>query len=319
VRRGVISIQRIIVIWIITMANIASVNLNLLVAFDALVQERSVTRAAARIGVTQSAVSNALAQLRGIFDDPLFLRGSRGVTPTPRALELSGAVRQGLALLEGALAPAAFDPASSTRGFVLAASDHVELVLLPPLLQRLASDAPGVRVEVRPWGLHEVPDALARGEIDLMIGFYGKVPPQHDHAILFEEDYVCIARRGHPRVGKRLTLERWIEAPHVLVSERHGSPGSVDRALAARGLERRVGARVSHFLLVPALVARTDLVAAVGRRVAEAFAPAYPIRIFPPPLPLPRGRVGQVWHQRVESDPGHRWLRGVIAEVAKTV
>ncbi|MFT3774265.1 MAG: LysR family transcriptional regulator [Minicystis sp.] len=301
------------------MANIAGTNLNLLVAFDALMGERNVTRAAARIGVTQSAVSNALAQLRVLFDDPLFLRGPRGVTPTPRAIELAGPIRQGLSLFASALAPAAFDPASSERTFVLAASDFVQLVLLPPLLHRLAREAPGVRIEVRAWGLHDVPDALARGEVDLMAGFYGKVPAHHEQSFLFEAPYVCIVRRDLPRVGKRLTLARYVELSHVLVSERADSPGSVDRALAARGLSRRVGARVSHFLLVPALVAQTDLVAAVGRHVAEAFARTYPIRILPPPIPLPAGRVGQVWHKRVDADPGHRWLRATLEDVARHV
>jgi DNA-binding transcriptional LysR family regulator len=308
-----------IVISVITVANIAGTNLNLLVAFDALLAERNVTRAAARIGVTQSAVSNALAQLRVLFDDPLFLRGPRGVTPTPRALELAGPIQQGLALFASALAPSAFDPSRSTRTFILAASDFVQLVLLPPLLRRLAREAPGVRIEVRPWGLHDVPDALARGEVDLMAGFYGKLPPQHEQSFLFEEPYVCIVRKGLPRVGRRLTLKRWLELSHVLVSERGDSPGSVDRALAARGLARRVGARVSHFLHVPALVAGTDLVAAVGRHVAEAFARSHALTVLKPPIPLPAGRVGQVWHRRVESDPGHRWLRRTLEEVAREV
>jgi DNA-binding transcriptional LysR family regulator len=308
-----------IVIRGITMANVEGTNLNLLVAFDALVAERSVTRAAARIGVTQSAVSNALAQLRVLFDDPLFLRARRGVTPTPRAIELAGPIRQGLALFASALAPAAFAPSRSTRTFVLAASDFVELVLLPPLLRRLAREAPGVRVEVRPWGLHEVPDALARGEVDLMAGFYGEVPPQHEQRFLFEEPYVCIVRKDLPHVGRRLTLARYLELSHVLVSERADSPGSVDRALAARGLARRVGARVSHFLLVPAHVSQTDLIAAVGRRVAEAFARSYAIKVLKPPIPLPPGRVGQVWHRRADADAGHRWLRTALEEVAREV
>ncbi|WP_437513670.1 LysR family transcriptional regulator [Sorangium sp. So ce1099] len=299
--------------------NLATVNLNLLVALDALLAERHVTRAAARVGVTQSAMSNALRQLRALFDDPLFVRGPRGVTPTPRALALAEPVRRGLATLSEAFAEPRFDPASAERTVVLAASDYVELVLLPPLLARIAREAPGVRLEVRPWGLHEVPDALARGELDLVLGYFDRLPPRHRRERLFEERFVCLARRGHPRIRARLTLKAWAETPHVVVSERDDGPTSVDRALAARGLRRTIGVRVSHFLLVPSLVAKTDLVAALSRRVAEPFAAPFGLRIFPPPIELPAGRVGMVWHERLDADPGHAWLRGVISDVAAHV
>ncbi|WP_437680694.1 LysR family transcriptional regulator [Sorangium sp. So ce131] len=299
--------------------NLSTVNLNLLVALDALLAERHVTRAAARVGVTQSAMSNALRQLRALFGDPLFVRGRRGVTPTPRALALAEPVRRGLATLAEAFAEPRFDPASAERTVVLAASDYVELVLLPPLLARLARDAPGIRLEVRPWGLHEVPDTLARGEVDLVLGYFDRVPPRHGRTRLFEERFVCIARRGHPRIRARLTTKAWVETPHVVVSERDDGPTGVDRALAAHGLRRTVGVRVSHFLLVPALVAQTDLVAALSRRVAEPFAASFGLRIYPPPIALPAAKVGMVWHERLEADPGHTWLRGVIADVAAGV
>lgn len=174
--------------------NVAAVNLNLFVAFEALLAERNVTRAAKRLGVTQSAVSNALRQLRVLFDDPLFMRRSAGVDPTPRALALVDPVRRGLAALGEALAPPRFDPGTAARTFVVATSDYVELVLLPPLLARLSKEAPGVRVDIVPWGLHEVPDALARGEADLMMGYYARLPPGHRDARLFSEEFVCIAR-----------------------------------------------------------------------------------------------------------------------------
>ena len=297
--------------------NIASINLNLLVGFAALLDERSVTRAAKRMGVTQPAMSNTLAQLRLLFDDPLFRRSARGLEPTPRALELAEPVRQGLRLLQGALVAPHFDPARAERTFVLAASDYVEFVLLPPLLQALAREAPGVRIEVRPWGLHSVPDALARAEADLMLGFYDRVPPRHHDTALFSEDYACIVRRGHPKIKDRLTLSDYLALEHVLVSQLGDSPGSVDRALAARGKRRRVAARVSHFLMVPWLVARTDLIAAVSRRVAQAYAAPLKLRIFEPPLSLPRAGIGQVWHEQLDGDPGHRWLRTLIERVCR--
>ena len=297
--------------------DIRAVNLNLLAAFDALIEQRSVTRAAAKMGVTQSAMSNSLAQLRTLFGDPLFRRTARGIEPTPRALALAEPVRKGLAAFALALTPRDFEPKTAERAFVLAASDYVEFVLLPPLVRRLAREAPRVRVEVRPWGLHQVPPSLARAEVDLMVGFYDSVPAHHTQQLLFDEVYTCIARKAHPGLGKKPTLEDWLRQKHVLVSQQGDSPGSVDRALAARKLERTVGARVSHFLLVPMLVARTDLVAALSLRVASAYAAPLGLRLFPPPLPLPKGRIGQVWHEQLEHDPAQRWFRALVADVCR--
>jgi DNA-binding transcriptional LysR family regulator len=297
--------------------NIGSVNLNLLVALDALLEERSVTRAARRAGVTQPAMSNSLAQLRSLFGDPLFSRRAHGLEPTKRALALAEPIRQGLRLFGSALTPPSFDPKSAERRFVVEASDYVEFVLMPPLMLALSREAPGVNVEVRPWGLHEVPSSLARGEADLMIGFYDQVPPQHRQHLLFEEEYVCIVREGHPRVGRRLTLARYLELEHVLVSQRADTPGSVDRALAAKGKRRRVAARVSHFLMVPMLVARTDLVAALSRRVVAPLQGPLKLRLLPPPLPLPKGRIGQVWHEQLQTDPGQRWFRELVQRVCE--
>jgi DNA-binding transcriptional LysR family regulator len=224
-------------------------------------------------------------------------------------------VRRGLRLLASTLEPRSFEPSSAERSFVIAASDYVEFLVLPALLRRLEREAPGVRIQVVPWGLHEVPASLARGEVDLMIGFYDAVPKHHLELELFHDKYVCIVRQDHPRVRRRLTLERYLDQGHVLVSQRKDSPGSVDRALAALGKRRRVVARVSHLLMVPVLVARTDLIAALSARVAEPFLAAFGLRSFAPPLALPESTIGQVWHEQLDADPGHRWLRSVIAEV----
>jgi DNA-binding transcriptional LysR family regulator len=297
--------------------NIRAVNLNHLVTFDALLAERNVTRAARRVGVTQSAVSSALRQLRVTFDDPLFVRRASGVEPTARALALAEPIARGLAAFAAALSPATFDPMTATRTFVVAASDYVELVLLPALLRRLAAEAPRVRLEMVPWGLHEVPAALSRGEVDLMLGYYGRLPTGHHQQILFEEEFLCIVRRKHPTLGKRHTLKAWLSTPHVVVSQKPGSASGVDRALSVRGLQRTVGVRVSHFSVVPYVVAKTDYTAALSRRIAEPAARALRLVTFPPPVRLPKGRIGQVWHDRLDADEGHRWLRRLIAEIAK--
>lgn len=296
--------------------NIGSVNLNLLVAFDALFQELSVTRAARRAGVTQPAMSNTLAQLRGLFGDALFVRHRTGLSPTARAKELATPIRNGLQQLQVALAGQSFEPATSERRFVLATSDYVELVLLPALLRRLSKQAPGVKLALRPWGLHQAPPELARGEVDLMLGFYDKLPPHHYEQALFSDEYVCVVRRRHPSVNSKLTLAHYLQLSHVLVSAQADGLGSVDRALSALGKRRHIGARVSHFLTVPVLVAQTDYVAALDRRVAEVFAKPLGLKLFPPPLKLPKGTIGQVWHEQQHSDAGQRWLRSLIADVA---
>jgi DNA-binding transcriptional LysR family regulator len=296
--------------------NIRGVNLNLLLAFDALFEELSVTRAARRAGVTQPAMSNTLSQLRALFGDALFVRHRTGLTPTARAKELAEPIRKGLQLLQGALTGPSFEPTTSERRFVIATSDYVELVLLPALLRRLSKQAPRVRLALRPWGFHEVPPELARGEVDLMLGFYDKLPPHHFEQALFDDEYVCVVRRRHPTVKSKLTLAHYLQLSHVLVSARADGLGSVDRALSALGKQRTIGARVSHFLTVPVLVSQTDFVAALDRRVAEVFAGPLGLKLFPPPLKLPKGTIGQVWHEQQEGDAGQRWLRALIADVA---
>jgi DNA-binding transcriptional LysR family regulator len=299
--------------------NISATNLNLFVAFDALLTDNSVSRAAKRMGITQSAMSNSLRHLRELFNDPLFLRSSYGIVPTPRAQELAGPVREALRLLERTLNPKVFDPALSTRTFVLITSDYVEFVLLPHLLGQLNKHAPGVRIQTLPWGLHQVPEEVARGSADLMIGFYDKVPAHHRETLLFEERYACIVRKGHPLVRNKLTLRTYTSLKHVMVSQNARASSGIDRELAEVGHSREVSLRVSHFLNVPMLVASTDLVAALSRRVAEPFAKMLPLRLFEPPLLLRPSRVGMVWHNSLQDDPAHRWLRRMITEVSAQV
>ncbi len=152
-----------------------------------------------------------------------------------------------------------------------------------------------------------------------MVGFYDKVPLRHRSALLFDERYVCVVRRGHPVVKKTLTLQKYVSLRHILVSQKAGATSGIDRALAARGLSREVAVRVSHFLNVPALVARTDLVAALSARIAEPFARAFDLRVLPPPLPLPKSRIGMVWHEATDTDPAQVWLRALVREVSREV
>ena len=272
--------------------NISAINLNLVVVLDALLAERNVSRAGRRLGLSQPAVSNALAQLRLLLRDPLFVRAPAGVVPTERALALAGPVRAALATLEGALAPeAAFDPATAERTFVVAATDFMEFVLLPRLLARLAAEAPGIRLQLRSWPFHRVPEALATGEVDLALGFHAALPPRHRAETLFEDQFVVIVRKGHPRVGRRLSLDTYASLSHILVTQEASSQGVVDLALARLGRQRTVGLRTSHFLMVPPIVAATDMVAALSVFVAEWHARVLPLAIFRPPVALERGNT----------------------------
>jgi DNA-binding transcriptional LysR family regulator len=300
--------------------NIGTVNLNLLLMLDALLVERHVSRAARRLGLSQPAVSNALGQLRVLFADPLLVRTGGKMVPTERALALARPLAEVLAGVEAVLAgPGAFDPRTADRRFVIAATDFVEFVLMPRLLGRLGREAPRIRLQIVAWPHHRVPPTLETGDVDLMIGFFPEAPAHHHLASLFPDEFVCIVRKNHPRVGARLTLKAYTELSHVLVTPESEGPGVVDTELAKRGLQRTVGLRISHFLMVPGIIAVTDMVAAVSRRVAEEAARRLPLRILPPPLPLPRGTVRQVWHERTESSAAHAWLRGTVEAIARDV
>ncbi len=296
--------------------NIAGVNLNLLPVLDALLTERSVSRAGARLGLSQPAVSNALGQLRALLGDPLLVRRANGMIPTERALALVQPVRAAMAAVEQSLVPPPpFDPATAARDFVIVTNDFVAFALLPRLLARLQREAPGVRLQVRAFQEHVVPPDLVRGDADLVLGFSRALPPGHHGTDLFGDHFVFIARKGHPRVHGRITLATYTKLAHVLVSHEPNARGIVDDALAQRGLSRQVVLRLSHFLLVPAVVAGTDYVAALSEAVARPFARTLPLQVLKMPLPVGTGTVRMIWHERTTGSPAHAWFRGLVQQV----
>jgi DNA-binding transcriptional LysR family regulator len=299
--------------------SLGGLDLNLLLALDALLAERHVTRAAARLGLTQSAASHALARLRTALGDPLLVRGGRGaMVPTPRAEALAGPLGQALAALAAAVhGPPAFEPATARRTFRVASGDYGELVLLPPLAARLATAAPGIDL----W-FHQAPNdlgaALAAGTIDVVFApVRGRAwPAGCFEKKLFRETFTCVVRKRHPIAGQRLTLARYCALSHLLVAPR-GTPGSiVDDALAAGDRARRIAVAVPHFLVVPHVVAATDLVATLATRVVDAIAPLHELVRLPPPVELPGFDMAMVWHERAHHDPPQRWLREQVAAVA---
>jgi DNA-binding transcriptional LysR family regulator len=299
--------------------DLTRVNLNLLVYLDALLTEKSVTRAARRLGITQSAMSHNLRQLRDIFGDQLLVRGKGGMQATPRAEELAVPLRSGLQSLRRTLeGEPAFVASESSRRFVLAAGDAVAMLLLPRLLERLRKDGPNIDLDVVPFDNRRYATQLETGEVDLAVSAYFPDAPSLRMRKLRPESFVCVVREGHPCVGETLDLATWAKLPHVLVSPQGtGGPGVVDRILAEHGLQRRVAVRIRYFLAAPMLVARTDLVLTVTRSLAEMFAVNLPVRLVEPPVELPTFSVGIGWHERVAKDPANRWIREHVAEALK--
>jgi len=297
--------------------NISAVNLNLLPVLDALLAEGSVSRAGARLGLSQPAVSNALAQLREILGDPLLVRKGTGMAPTERALALAGPLRAALlALQQGLEPPAAFDPATADRNFTILTNDFVAFALLPPLLARLQREAPRVRLQVRAWQEHGVPPDLARGDADLVLGFGRGLAPGHQAARLFDDRFVFIARKGHPLVKGKITLATYTKLSHIIVSQVPNARGVVDDALDQKGLTRNVALRLSHFLLVPPVVAATDHVAAISELVARPMSRQLPLQLLRMPIDAGGATVHAVWHERTGASAAHAWLRRTIEEVS---
>jgi DNA-binding transcriptional LysR family regulator len=297
-------------------ARLGAMNLNLLAALDALLSEGSVTRAAARMGVTQSAMSHSLRQLREVLGDPLLVRGPTGMTPTPRAAALREPVRRGLIELSRALEGGSFDPGSAKRTFTLSCGDFFTVLLLPPLLEILGREAPGIDVAVRPTDGEREAALLEAGETDAAIVVAIAERSSLRRARLFTESFVCLVREGHPEVGDALTLETFVRLPHALISPRGSGPAFVDEALAKKGLARRIALRVPFFLAAPPIIAGSDLVLTAPRRTAELFARTLPLRMLPPPLALPGFSVHLAWHERDGADPAHLWLRRTVARAA---
>lgn len=302
--------------------NLQSFDLNLLLAFEALMVERSVTRAARRIHLSQPAMSNALARLRRTFDDPLLVRAPEGMKPTPLALSLMAPVRAALSQLRAALEEKpTFDPAASKRTFHLLANDYAEILLFPRTLSELHAMAPGVVIRIdRQRNLFQPPPPSSLGEShDLAIGFFPdalSLEASLHSELLWEEKNVCIASRSHPSIRGRLTLKQYATASHVAVFYKSEGPGVIDTILQQKGYSRRVAMFVPHFASVPFVVATTDFVATVPERLANRFAPMLKLQVLPAPIAIPPFRLTMVWHERSDTDPAHNWLRGVVLEIA---
>lgn len=305
---------------VLAMIDLSRVDLNLLVVFDALMSERQVTRAAARVRLTQPAVSHALRRLRLLFDDELFTRGPGGMQPTARAEDLHVPVRAALAHVRAALgSQTSFDPASVRRTFRLAMTEVMTLELLPRLIALVRQRAPGIDLVILGSGAGEAGDMVAEGEADLGLG----VLPHLAEGLLSQQLYTdalfCVVDRHHPRLRNgTLSQEDYLAASHVTVAGPRHVGIELDEIMARLGLARRVVAVLPHYVAIPAVILGTDLVGHIRERLVSIHANRRDLLLFPPPIPqpVPPLRFLQVWHMRDERDAGHRWMRELIAEAA---
>src|SRR5205085_7358942 len=236
-----------------------------------------------------------------------------GMDPTPFARGLAEPVRQALALLESALAHGpGFDPAAATRAFRFYMSDLGQIEFLPPLIERVQREAPGVRLEAVALEVDDIADALATGALDLAVGFLPGLGPPVRRRALFRDPYLCLMRADHPI--KALTKRKFMEASHALVTYR-GGHRVVEEALERAGLARRIALRLPHFTVVPMVLERTDLILTLPARVARVFERRGKLKSLPPPVPIAAAEVAVHWHERFERDPGNRWLREQVIEL----
>jgi DNA-binding transcriptional LysR family regulator len=276
----------------------------------------SVSRAAEAVHLSQPATSLALGRLRRILGDPLFVRGTGGMLPTPRCNEVVATAQEALSLIDKAVLNApAFDPLTARRDFVVTLSDIGEVVFLPKLMAELSRLAPHCNLRSRALSARELPQAMESGQVEMAIGFFPDLErPGFFMQKLFEHRFVCLVREGHPRVkADKISLAVFLDLPHAVVEPEGRSHELFERLLKDKGLTRRVQLNIPHFMSVPAIVAATDMIVTVPRAVAEYFVRFGEVRIVQPPINTQRYALKQHWHERFNADPALKWLRGVVA------
>lgn len=290
-------------------------DLRLLTVFQEIARTRSVSAAAEALGMAQPTVSIALGKLRRRFGDPLFVRTSGGMMPTPFAARLQQPLADALDLLARTLDhEITFDAGASERDFRVAMTDISQVVLLPRLLDHLKGTAPRVTLDVRHID-DGTPRALEAGDAELAIGFMPQLEAGFHQQTLFTQRYVCLARADHPRIGDRLTLKRFVAESHVQVAWSGTGHRLVEKALADAGIVRTIALRLPGFLGLAAIIGQSDLLVTVPGRLAEALAGTQNLKALKPPIDFPPYAVKLHWHERVHRDPGHQWLRKTLLEL----
>ncbi|WP_395686545.1 LysR family transcriptional regulator [Caenimonas koreensis] len=312
-----------------TAPNFRTLDLNLLRVFDQVMSERNLTRAARNLAMTQPAVSNALNRLREAVGDKLVVRSGYGIQPTPRALSLWPAIADALRQMEASLSPGDFTASEAANTFMLSMADSTAAELVPGLIEIVERDAPGVSIRIVPLTTRDPRPLLDEGEIDLAVGYFpavladltaqaqqGGLAP-FDHQRLYEGEYVCVMRQGHPLSRGPLTLKRYCEAHHLLVSFSGRPFGFVDEALASLGRQRRILLTVNQFFTAGRVVATSDLLTVMPRHFVHVTGMAGELVLRDLPLKVPAVHVDSLWHRRQALRSDHAWLRLALAAAAK--
>ena len=295
--------------------NLRSLDLKLLTVFDAVLRKRSLTAAAESLGLSQPAISQSLAKLRNEFADPLFVRTTKGMSPTPRATQLAATVRQVLDLVRDRLDPAPrFDPAGTERTFTLAMSDIGMVVFVPKLIERLKKLAPKARLRMMRLESHGLREGFEEGQTDLAIGSFPTIGAGIRQQRLYADDYACLVRQGHPSIKSRITQKQFREAHHIVATAEgtgHAHSG-IAKLLAEKVPASHVAIRVPSFVVAPMLVAQTDYVLTVPYAVCRVLGESHGLRALKPPFVIPKVEVRQYWHERYHRDAANKWLRELV-------
>jgi DNA-binding transcriptional LysR family regulator len=290
-------------------------DIRLLQVFDEIYKTRSVTRAAENLEIGQPTVSIALAKLREHFDDPLFVRISNSMEPTPMARELELPVRTALNALSQVFGHRIdFDPATSDRTFCISMTDISQLVLLPKLWAHLRRTSPGVHIDIVPLSA-DTPRMLESGEADLALGFMPQLEAGFYQQSLFRQRYICLASTDHPRIRDGLTLAQYEAEEHAVVTSSGTGHLLLDREIARQGITRNIALRVPNYLGIAFVIEQTDMLVTIPQRLGEILEGRGKFRVFPVPFEMPDYAVKQHWHERYHHDPGNRWLRQVISDL----
>lgn len=298
------------------MNNLRRIDVNLLVTLQALLLEKHISRAAARLHRSQPAVSHALAHLRRVFNDPLLVRSGKHLELSAKARELLPTLSEALEQLEGLLGAPDFDPQQTQRVFRLAMSDYGAQVLLPKLVESLRKLAPGIALNVTQASREAMLLNVIEGESDIALGVFPMLSSEAlRHHVLFTETFVCLADKNSVPIRGGLSLEAWLARPHATVSMHPGSENEVDLALRQSGLSRKIMVSLPHWSVANELVCGTDLILTVARRNLKNLNPQ--LRVFEPPVAIKPFEYLQVWHKRRDDDAAHQWLRQLILQIAQ--